>query len=412
MTSSQRIDFHRLGQLESNPDNLQRLLLVLGVVSVILILTLSGVGIFRVSTEAVLSDAEDDAVRIARVMISQQYQYLFSERGGDISLNTRELSIFDQQAKDFLHPFAIVKIKLFDLNREIIYSTDTNIIGMKVKNNTRLDRALRGEIDSKLETKDQVYDLAEEQLLDVDVVETYLPVYNSAGEIAGSLEFYLDVTRYRNDITRRVTSSILILATILVGVFALSFWVVRMGAKQLKLLLVQLQHMAVTDPLTGAFNRGAVIHRAEEELLLMERRKHKKDTSKLGVIMMDIDHFKKINDTYGHQVGDEVLLEVSRRVTASLREYDTFGRYGGEEFLVLIPNCECDEALNSAERIRRSVADTPIKIGKNTLHITASFGVTCCQDSAEGFDMALQRADDALYQAKHAGRNKTVSLEA
>jgi len=175
---------------------------------------------------------------------------------------------------------------------------------------------------------------------------------------------------------------------------------------------MQLQQMAVTDPLTGVFNRGAVIRRAEEELSLMERRKHKESPNNLGVIMMDIDHFKKINDTYGHQTGDKVLLEVSRRVTASLREYDTFGRYGGEEFLVLIPNCGCDGALNSAERIRHSVSDTSIQIGSDTLHITASFGVTCCHDSAEGFDASLQRADDALYQAKNSGRNQAISLGA
>ena len=174
MTSPQSTEFHRLDQLEHNPNSLQRLLLVLGVTSMIIILTLSGAGIYRVSTEAVLSDAEEDGVRIAKVMISQQYRYLFSEGDKNIALNNRELALFDQQAKDFLHPFAIVKIKVFNLNREIIYSTDTNIIGMKVQSNARLDRALRGEVDSKLETKDQVVDLAEEQLLDVDVVETYL----------------------------------------------------------------------------------------------------------------------------------------------------------------------------------------------------------------------------------------------
>lgn len=411
MASSQSIEFHRLDQLEHNPNSLQRLLLVLGVASMIIILTLSGVGIYRVSTEAVLSDAEEDGVRIAKLMISQQYRYLFSAGDKNISLNNREVTLFDQQTKDFLHPFAIVKIKVFNLNREIIYSTDTNIIGMKVQNNARLDRALRGEIDSKLETRDQVFDLAEEQLLDVDVVETYLPVYNSAGEIAGSLELYLDVTRYRNKISHQVTSSILVLTAILLGVFALSFWVVRIGAKQLKTVIMQLQQMAVTDPLTGVFNRGAVIRRAEEELSLMERRKHKESPNHLGVIMMDIDHFKKINDTYGHQTGDKVLLEVSRRITASLREYDTFGRYGGEEFLVLIPNCGCDGALNSAERIRQSVSGTPLQIDSDTLHITASFGVTCCHDSAEGFDASLRRADDALYQAKHSGRNQTIRLE-
>ena len=403
---------NKLSDLKGDPNSLQRLLLVLGLVSMVLILTLSGIGIYRVSSEAVLSDAEDDGVRIATVLVSQQYKYLFSEGEKNISLNSQELAVFDRQTKNFLHPFAIVKIKVFDLDRVIIYSTDTNIIGMRVEDNIRLDRALSGEIDTHLETKDQVFDLAEEQLLDVDVVEMYLPVNNAAGEIAGSFELYLDVTAYRDDITHRVTSSILILTIILLGVFALSFWVVHKGTGQLKELLTRLRQMASTDSLTGAFNRAAVLQRAEAELSHMGRSELKKSSvNSLGVIMMDLDHFKAVNDTYGHQTGDEVLREMSRRVIATLRDYDIFGRYGGEEFLVLILDCEYEKAMIIAERIRRCLSDVPFKIGENALHITVSLGVTCCLDPTEGFDTTLQRADEALYKAKDSGRNRAVGSE-
>ena len=403
---------NKLSDLKGDPNSLQRLLLVLGLVSMVLILTLSGIGIYRVSSEAVLRDAEDDGVRIATVLVSQQYKYLFSEGEKNISLNSQELAVFDRQTKNFLHPFAIVKIKVFDLDRVIIYSTDTNIIGMRVEDNIRLDRALSGEIDTHLETKDQVFDLAEEQLLDVDVVEMYLPVNNAAGEIAGSFELYLDVTAYRDDITHRVTSSILILTIILLGVFALSFWVVHKGTGQLKELLTRLRQMASTDSLTGAFNRAAVLQRAEAELSHMGRSELKKSSvNSLGVIMMDLDHFKAVNDTYGHQTGDEVLREMSRRVIATLRDYDIFGRYGGEEFLVLILDCEYEKAMIIAERIRRCLSDVPFKIGENALHITVSLGVTCCLDSTEGFDTTLQRADEALYKAKDSGRNRAVGSE-
>ncbi len=404
---------NKLYDLERDPNSLQRLLLVFGLVSMVLILSLSGIGIYRASSKAMLRDAEDDGVRITTVMVSQQYKYLFSEGEKNIALNSQELTVFDRQTKDFLHPFAIVKIKVFDLDRVIIYSTDTNIIGMRVEDNIHLNRALSGEIDSHLETRNQVFDLAEEQLLDVDVVELYLPINNAAGEIAGSFELYLDVTRYRDDITQRVTSSILILTTILLGVFALSFWVVHKGGKQLKELLTRLHQMALTDSLTGAFNRAAVLQRAKEELLHMGRRELKKSSViSLGVIMVDLDHFKAVNDTHGHQAGDEVLREMSRRMLATLREYDIFGRYGGEEFLVLIPDCDYERALISAERIRRCLSDVPFKIGENALHITASLGVTCCLDPTEGFDTTLLRADEALYKAKDSGRNRAVGSEA
>lgn len=398
--------------LERDPKSLQRLLLLLGLVSMALILTLSGIGIYRASTDTVLRGAEDDAKRIATVMVSQQYKFLFSEGEKNISLNSQQLSYFDRQAKDFLHPFGIVKIKVFDLNRIIIYSTDSHIIGMLVENNPRLEKALRGDIDSHQETKDRVVDLAEEQLLDVDVVETYLPVYNASGQLAGSFELYLDVTHYRNEITHRVTSSLLILATILLGVFLLSFIVVRMGVQQLQSLHSRLRQMAVTDPLTGALNRGEILHRAEQELSRMERREKRKPAFNLGVIMLDLDHFKLVNDTYGHLCGDEVLREMTQRVCSSLREYDTYGRYGGEEFLLLIPDCEFEGAMLAAERILLSLSASPFIFNQHALQITASLGVTCCYDPKEGFDAALQRADDALYHAKDSGRNRVSGFRA
>jgi diguanylate cyclase (GGDEF)-like protein len=169
--------------------------------------------------------------------------------------------------------------------------------------------------------------------------------------------------------------------------------------------------MAVTDPLTGIINRGAVLNRAEEELSRMERRETRNPGNSLGVIMIDLDHFKKVNDTYGHLVGDEVLREMSSRVRSCLREYDIFGRYGGEEFLVLIPDGDYKGTKAAAERIRYELIKAPFACGGHKLPITASFGVTCCNDPSEGINAALQRADEALYLAKDLGRDRVVVKE-
>ena len=186
---------NKLYDLERDPNSLQRLLLVFGLVSMVLILSLSGIGIYRASSKAMLRDAEDDGVRITTVMVSQQYKYLFSEGEKNIALNSQELTVFDRQTKDFLHPFAIVKIKVFDLDRVIIYSTDTNIIGMRVEDNIRLNRALSGEIDSHLETKNQVFDLLRRNLLTPAIDEIRLSTFHHvisrwvlAHQIAGSIE--------------------------------------------------------------------------------------------------------------------------------------------------------------------------------------------------------------------------------
>lgn len=398
-------------RLERDPNSLLRLLVIVGFFSMVLILGLTGYGIYRTASEEILLAAEDDAVRIATVIVAEHNEHLFSDGQDNIALSLTEIDFFSQQIRKFLHPFEIVKIKVFDLERTIIYSTDAKIIGKKVAGNPRLERALRGEVDSHKETKGEMIDLIEEQRLDVDVVETYLPVFNASGAIAGSFELYLDVTRYRETINARVISSLLILGTILLLVFATAYLFVNMGAKQLKKLLQRLQMMAVTDPLTGAFNRGAIINRAQEELSRMERRKAVETGTSLGVIMIDLDYFKKVNDTYGHLTGDDVLREMSKRVEACLREYDVFGRYGGEEFLVVAPDVNFKSAMVVAERISFELVKAPFDCGEHQVPITASFGVTCCQDPSEGLNAALQRADEALYQAKEEGRNRVVGKE-
>ncbi len=397
-----------MSHMERDPNSLLRLVLIVGLVSMLLILSLTGYGIYRDAAKEIILDAEDNAVRIATVMVEEHEDFLFSAGQENIAFSQSEIDLFSQHARKFLHPFEIVKIKIFDLDRVIIFSTDAKIIGKKVENNPRLERALRGEVDSHKETKGEMIDLVEEQRFDVDVVETYLPVLNASGQIAGSFELYLDVTRFRDAITKRVTSSVVILGTILLLVFSFAYIIVHLGAKQLKKLLQRLQKLAVTDPLTGAFNRGAVLTRAEEELSRMERRKALAPGISLGVIMIDLDRFKKVNDTYGHQTGDEVLREMTRRVESCLREYDVFGRYGGEEFLVVVPDGDFESAMVVAERIRFELTKAPFLCGEHKLPITASFGVTCCANPDEGINAALQRADEALYEAKDQGRNRVV----
>lgn len=400
-----------MSRLERDPNLLQRMLGTVALVSILLILALTSYGIYTSSVADVLQVAEDDALRIGTVMVDQQYPYLFAAGEESISITAENIDRFDSYVRDFLHPFAIVKIKVFSRTGIVVYSTDKNIIGMQVADNNRLIRALSGVVDSHQETKEEVIDLAEEQLLDVDVVETYLPVRNQLGNIAGSFELYVDVTRYRDEINQRVIASASILAVILVGVFALSFAFVNLGARQLKNLLGRLQQQAVTDPLTGIFNRGAVLNRAAEELSRMERHRELEPVASLGLIMVDLDHFKKVNDTYGHLAGDEVLRVMSKRVQSCLREYDIFGRYGGEEFLVIVPDCDFPGSVEAAERIRHELIKAPVVVGEQSLPITASFGVTCCLDPAEGVNAALQRADEALYQAKDEGRNRVVGLK-
>jgi diguanylate cyclase (GGDEF)-like protein len=168
-------------------------------------------------------------------------------------------------------------------------------------------------------------------------------------------------------------------------------------------LFGEVQYLAITDPLTEIFNRRHFMHLAEREIKRAERYGHP-----IAVIMMDIDQFKNVNDTYGHQAGDEVLRVVADRCRAGLREVDLLGRYGGEEFVILLPETSPSGAKLVAERMCKGVGDNPIPTEYGDVHVTASLGVAGLNSPGEiGLEKLLGRADTAMYDAKNTGRNRS-----
>jgi diguanylate cyclase (GGDEF)-like protein len=165
-----------------------------------------------------------------------------------------------------------------------------------------------------------------------------------------------------------------------------------------------LRVQATHDALTGLINRGRVL-----EILATEIARSQRELRPLSVLMVDLDRFKLINDTHGHQAGDAVLREASRRMQAATRQYDAPGRYGGEEFLVVLPGCGAREGCVQAERIREAFASAPFAAGGESLAVTCSIGVSSRDACAAGdADCLIHEADEALYAAKHQGRNRVV----
>lgn len=169
-------------------------------------------------------------------------------------------------------------------------------------------------------------------------------------------------------------------------------------------LLARLQEQAERDSLTGLFNRRSIMERGAREIELARRENYP-----LGAVMVDLDHFKHINDARGHAAGDAVLAEASRRLVAAVRAVDFVGRYGGEEFVILMPGADAEHALAAAERSRAMLAASPVEWGGLAIPLTASFGVSELSRAAgEGLDDLLKRADAGLYAAKQAGRNRVA----
>jgi two-component system, cell cycle response regulator len=163
----------------------------------------------------------------------------------------------------------------------------------------------------------------------------------------------------------------------------------------------ELERRANHDALTGAANRGAVLSKVESEAARSARQ-----GTHYCLILFDIDFFKRINDSHGHRAGDIVLKEAVRRAQLELRPYDVLGRYGGEEFMVLLPGCELRAGAVVAERLRKSLADSPFQIDKIAIEVTASFGIVCSSQPHSSLEMLVDAADSALYRAKANGRNR------
>lgn len=178
---------------------------------------------------------------------------------------------------------------------------------------------------------------------------------------------------------------------------------VRVDVTELKKREDELTQLAITDHLTGISNRRVFL----SDLKKLDKR-NRRSQGVLSVLIIDVDHFKNVNDTFGHAMGDEVLKQVARLIEGEVRPLDSVCRYGGEEFAVLLPDTSIGGAFAAAERIRRSVKDHSFASDGHNIPISVSIGATQSDHRDERYELALARADEALYQAKELGRNRVM----
>ncbi|MGE5376564.1 MAG: GGDEF domain-containing protein [Bacteroidota bacterium] len=170
--------------------------------------------------------------------------------------------------------------------------------------------------------------------------------------------------------------------------------------------MAQADEVSHTDALTFLPNRRSIIRDLQREVIFSDRY-----GTPLAISMVDLDHFKQVNDTYGHIVGDEVLKKLATELRGHIRHPDVIGRYGGEEFLVVLPHSTIKAAAEQAERLRKYVQSLVIPSGENEIRLTLSLGLAQYRIHHEDWQGFLSRADAALYQAKNLGRNRWVIAE-
>ncbi len=168
-------------------------------------------------------------------------------------------------------------------------------------------------------------------------------------------------------------------------------------------VMAQANEISQTDPLTFLPNRRMIVRELQDEVLRSERYH-----TQLSISIVDVDHFKKVNDTYGHLTGDEVLRQIGSKIKEQIRQPDIAGRYGGEEFLILLPNSDANAAVEQAARLCQCIRDMVIRVNKQVIHITISIGIAELKIGLDTWESFLKRADTALYEAKDRGRDRWV----
>jgi len=225
------------------------------------------------------------------------------------------------------------------------------------------------------------------------------------GDIRGGVSIMIPaeglVAQMRTNRNHIIIDSIVTIGILLAILYSLAWKLVgRLDETQKRL-----KHIAVTDELTGLKNRRYIMEQLDKEYQRAVR-----TGGTVSLILFDIDHFKRVNDNFGHAFGDTVLKTVAREMLGGLRSYDLLGRIGGEEFLIASPGSTLDDAAGLAERIRRKIAGRKISDSPWEITVTVSAGVTSLSEQDATADAILQRADEALYLAKQQGRDRVVSV--
>ncbi|OUR68541.1 hypothetical protein A9Q77_09190 [Marinomonas sp. 42_23_T18] len=348
----------------------------------------------------IVQNTESEAIRTAHRL---QRIVLEDYQGGKLLVSNRTI----EQLKEAEVDYGLWKSKIFSHDGEVLYSSHEKDIGSLNRHSYFHNQVASGNNFTKLVQKDNM--TLEGQRVELDVVETYIPMMVGDNFI-GAFELYYDISQRREAIDAHmewVDKMLLLLSSIAI----FTAFVIGIGYKKVQKIReeyeLELIEMATKDKLTNLYNR-----RSFESRLMQDIQDYQEFQTELSVIIFDVDHFKFVNDTYGHQAGDCVLTLLADVAKKSIRKNDIIARYGGEEFIILLPNTGKNGAKVIAEELRNAVQNTAYDASTYKILVTISLGVACiCDVKSPNLDKLIKHADDALYRAKHNGRNQVCYMQ-
>jgi diguanylate cyclase (GGDEF)-like protein len=397
-----------------DPRVLLRRFIWVGMFCLAAILVLATYGIYRVFNWRLVESAHGEAQGICHIVLVKEKRHLlvFDGHGGArLELGAGRKEDLDKRVREYLEPFAVDGMRIWGLEHRIVYSTGSEKDGRVVAASPELDRALKGERVSRLEKGSYATVAGMTGRDGGDQVASYLPIWGRDKAILGAMEIRRNVAGYRAEIRRGVAFSATVLGIVLLALFACVFLLVKWGADRLAKAQEALRILATTDSLTGVFNRREALSRAENSFSRRQRGGCRNTPENFGCLMLDFDNFKIINDTYGHPAGDLVLQELAVRFRAVLRPCDIVGRFGGEEFLVILPDASFEQCRDIAERLRKAVREKPFDLGGQQIFGSISIGGASAYPMDRDIETVMHRADEGLYRAKKLGKDCAVWVD-
>jgi diguanylate cyclase (GGDEF)-like protein len=398
-------------EFSEDPRAMLRKFLWVGLLCLVAILVMSTYGIYRVFVWQLIKNVDEDAPGICQVVMVKEKKHLIRNSlvhgsgGVHLELPESERIWFDRRLKQYLESFAVDSMRILDRDGRIVYGTAREQAGTTVLKSPELVTALEGKLASRLEKNKSFRSLDGTSMGKADQVISYVPIWGRNRSVLGVFEINRSLARYSGEIHRLVTFAALILGGVLLTLFGCVFILVKKGTDRLARAQKVLHSLATTDPLTGVYNRREILARAGASFSRRRSDNSRNVHKDFGCLMLDFDDFKFINDTHGHHVGDQVLRELATRLKTILRPYDIVGRFGGEEFLVVMPETTLAQCREIAERLCTVVREKPFEVDDLQINCSVSIGASTALSTDTEIRSVLQRADVGLYRAKKLGKN-------